>query len=117
MLSRDDILNSNGRIERVRKVSTPEWKGHVFVRRISADELPTVTKIQKKAQAGKESEASLAVWWVIVGVCDAKGKRLFKDSDHAKLMKAPIGAISRCALAFAEFNHLTEEEDEKRQKN
>ena len=117
MLKRNDILNGNGKVKKTIKVSTPEWGDHVFVRRLPASELPLVTKIQKKSEGGKESEASLAVWWCIVGICDAKGKRLFRDTDHKALMEAPLGAIARCAMAFAEFNHLTEEADEKRTKN
>jgi len=91
------------------KVATPEWGDCVYVRRIPASELSEINRIQKKSEGGKESEASMAVWWCILGVCDNKGKRLFKDSDHKELMEAPLGAIARCAMAFAEFNSLTDD--------
>ena len=106
MLSRKDILGVNGRVVRVRKVSVPEWgpKEHVFVRMLPASDFPAVQKIQKKAEGGKEGDMSLAAWWCILGVSDAKGKRMFTDSDHARLMQEPLAAVTRCAEAFADFN-------------
>ncbi len=119
MLKRTDILSGSGRAKTL-KVSTPEWggeKAHVFVRVLTADQLPVVNKVVKKASGGKESDASLLVLWCILGVCDAKGKPLFKDDDHGKLMKEPLGAVNRCAMAFIKVNHLIEETDEERKKN
>lgn len=111
MLKRSDIFSSNGHsTARVRKVPTPEWsaKGHVFVRMLPASELPSVQRIQEKAASGKTSEAALAAWWCVLGVCDAKGKRLFKDSDHSKLLNEPLGAVARCAMEFADLNFRDE---------
>lgn len=106
MLSRKDIFGAKGRVARVRKVEIPEWgpRGCVYVRMLPADEFPAIQKVQKKAEGGKESDVSLAAWWCVLGVSDAKGKRLFTDSDHARLLQEPLAAVMRCAEAFAEFN-------------
>jgi len=117
MLTRTDFLDGNKRLSLVCKVPMPEWGDHVYVRRIPADELPAVNRIVEKAQSGKEDDVSLAAWWCVMGICDAKGKRLFKDSDHAKMMKRPLVAVTRCAMAFGDFNHLTDDADGKRKKN
>jgi len=120
VLKRNDILNGTGRVKKTQKVSTPEWggeKAHVYVRMLPADELPLLQRYQKRAGDGKESEASVMAWTMILGVSDAKGVRLFRDNDHAKLMKEPLATLVRCCGAFNDLNGFTDEASEKRTKN
>jgi hypothetical protein len=99
-LKRDAILN--GRPPKVTRVDVPEWGdgGYVYVRQLRASEAVDVQKLEGK------DDTEVLVGWVVLGVCDLKGKRIFTDKDAPKLMEAPLPTLQRVALAIMEVNGL-----------
>lgn len=103
-LKRDAILN--GRPPKVTRVDVPEWGegGFVYVRQLRASE---AGKVQKLAESGDDTQ--VLVGWVILGVCDLKGQRLFTEADNDKLAESPLATLQRIAMAIMEVNGLAEE--------
>lgn len=85
------------------RVEVPEWKGHVFVRQVTAKEAASFD--QNVAQ----DEASRIALIVARCVCRENGERVWKDSDVGKLNRMPVSGMMRIAQAVGSLNGLTEE--------
>ena len=100
MLTREKIL---GHVDtRIGKVDVPEMGGEVSVASL------TVAEADKVRTLGADGVPAV-VRLVILGTCDADGKRLFTDNDAEALGGLPATALSKIANAVLSHNGLTSE--------
>jgi len=101
-LTRSDILQADD-LPPAEKVDVPEWGGTVYVRAISAMELEDFTT----ADNPKNVRGRFAA----LTVCDADGKRIFKDEDGAALGTKSMAALNRVWAVAARLNGITPDEE------
>lgn len=108
-LTLDEILAANDRT--VRKVSTPEWGGDVYVGTLTADERDAW---ERDAAEGKPTRASL----VGRALCDENGVRL--NPSPAQVMalgRKASGPMERCIDAIMALNCMRKSDVEEMEKN
>lgn len=98
MLSRDTILGFKD--NRVETVEVPELGGEIGVAAFTAAEADTIRTLG-------EDGIPMSVGVVILGACDADGKRLFTSKDKDALAKLPATVVGKIANAILEHNGLT----------
>lgn len=102
MLSRDAILGFKD--QNIGKVEVPELGGEVCIASL------TVAEMDKLAKLDGSHPASVEV--TIMGACDEKGERLFKDTDRLALGKLPASVVAVISKAVLEHNGLGAKADE-----
>ncbi len=94
-------------------VNVPEWGegGEVTIRELNAGEA------QALGVKAKENEAEGMVLWVIAGVLDEDGNRMFSDLDKAALNELSAAAVLRVGNAMVKLCGFAAEETKETEKN
>ena len=110
VIKRSDIVRKNKK-PNVLKVMVPQWakNGFVYVRALRASEIDDIQKIAESTN-GKMSTAKSLVDWCILGACDAKGKRIFKESDADSLLAGSLMPVQDVVTKFMQLNGITEDD-------
>jgi hypothetical protein len=111
-LNREAILAA--RKLSTKEVSVPEWgdaDSKVTIRELTAGEAQVLG-----AQA-KENENDAMLLWVIAGVIDEDGSRMFSDGDKDSLSKLGAGPILRVGTAVVKLCGFAPDEAKATEKN
>lgn len=100
-LSRDAILGADDRPSR--RVSVPEWGGHVYVQALTAIER------ERLGQASESCEWGVAPLVAAHCLVDAEGLRIFSDEDAADLSQKSGVVLDRILRVFNSLNGLEED--------
>jgi len=115
MLTPDQIENTDD-LE-IRKISVPEWGGHVFVRTMSAGERDRFvsSSIEQNTGRARTDVANITARLLARTVCDESGKLLFPDLTQGQnvFARKSARACDRIFDVAAELNALTAEEVKK----
>lgn len=86
-------------------VEVPEWDTTLFLRVISGSERTNLDKKTKELdRAGRAGD--IAVFMVVLCVCDEAGNRVFSETDTDALNAKSGLVIDRLALAAARHNGI-----------
>jgi hypothetical protein len=117
-LNREAIL---GRAKEVgdlprEEMAVPEWGGSVYVRGLTGAEFDSI--LSKKDKSGNLDENGLAARIVVLGVCDAEGKRVFAPNDIAPLTNRQLhGVLVRVSNRIKKLSGIGENAEENAEKN
>jgi len=121
-LTREQILNIQD-IE-IKSIDVPGWNDSVYIRKLTRGQqdeyakrrfAKTTIKNLGGQQQEVENDISLFghdAWLVVQGCCDEEGKRLFTNSDVAKLNEKSGEAIGFIALKIVEYSGMKEDVEE-----
>jgi len=117
-LNLDDILVIQD--TRIEKVEVPDWKGHVFIKQLSAYEQDKFEADSRGANGGPNLQ-HMRARLVAAALCDKDGNKLIKDND-AKSTIAKLSLKSGAVLNYlidriTSLNRITTEDLEKIAKN
>jgi len=111
MLTKNDILKINDLP--TRKISVPEWGGHVNVRGLNGTERDDYE--QRVLDRNKGDKVALKAWRariVASTIVDDKGENIFTDSDIAALAKKSAAALDRIVDVVLELSGFAAKADE-----
>jgi hypothetical protein len=97
----------------VERVDLPEVGGHVYVRAMTAGERDSFEASFADVNSKGEVRPSLANFrskLAVRTICDAGGKRLFRDHDVEKLADMPAKLIARIATKAGEISNISDED-------
>lgn len=115
-LSREAILQAQDIA--VKEIDVPEWKDTVFIRQLSRAEQDEYLRRQygqtrlKQDTKSKQQEISAVniyghdAYLCVCGICDAEGKRIFKEGDVEELRKKNGAVIGRLAVEIVKFSAM-----------
>ena len=117
-LNLDDILVIQD--TKVVKVEIPDWKGHVYIKQLSAFEQDKFEADSRGPNGGPNLQ-HMRARLVAAALCDKDGNKLIKDGD-AKSTIAKLSLKSGAVLNYlidriTEINRITTEDLEKIAKN
>lgn len=117
MLTRDQIIDAVD--IRVEEVSVPEWGGNVCIKTLTGEELDFYQAgiVKMRGQSSEVNMLNMRAKLVVLGVCDADGKRLFSDADVKQLAAKSAAALNRLFMAIQRLNGLSDAEMEEISKN
>jgi hypothetical protein len=109
-VTRAAILNGKSGLK-VKKVPVPGWvpgdkKAYVYVREFRGEDATEVRTLCADALKPDASEAELVARWCVLGVCDAKGRRLFTPDDVPELLLRALMPLQRCAIEVMRMNGI-----------
>jgi hypothetical protein len=95
-------------------VAVPEWGGTFYVRAMTgAERAAYESYVQGAGKGANETRERL----VALGVCDAEGNRVFRDSDVAVLQQKSAAALDRLLDVILDVNGLSASAAEEEEKN
>lgn len=100
----------------LRRVEVPEWRGHVYVRSLTAgarDKFVALC-IDQKTGSVRTDMQNVTATLLAMTVCDAKGRLLYQSFEQGRGVFAAKSAAA-CSLLFdvaTELNKLTERDIE-----
>ncbi len=112
-LNADDIFAIND-LE-IEELDIEQWKGRVYMLSFTGAER---ARLQQKTKTVNlttgEGSLELMLWFVIHGLCDANGKRIFDDSikTHTNLKKKQGAVLEAIAEAVMKFNGMKDIEED-----
>lgn len=112
MATYEDIVASKDAVRAIVSVPTPEWGGTGTTHLVALDgtcagkAMQLAEKIRGMRKNITEEASNLASW-VVLGMCDKKGKRMLKESQSLCLLDGPLAPLQRCGIRCAELNGLT----------
>ena len=109
----DKILAAKFKLE---PVHVPEWDDTYYVREMSAGERDHFEATQTESK-GIEKYKNFRARVVCLTLCDADGKRLFRDDQVSDLAKLPAAGVVRVFDAACKINGLLEENVKELEKN
>lgn len=110
-LTRDAILAADDL--KAKRVETPEWAGHVFVRPMTAGERDAFDLFITEHRG----HAKIRAYIVALCAVDADGKRLFTEGDVDVLDGKASAPMTRVFMAARKLNKLFVEDIEDAAKN
>ena len=96
MLTKEQILSITD--QAVKEIEVPEWKGTVFIRGMSIEDVEYCQALGDDAETLEKM--------VIRFVCDSEGISLFSEEDVPALKKKSIQAFRRIVQEVTAFNSL-----------
>ena len=101
------------------KVPIPGWvdddpNAWVYVRAARGDDAEEYQELCQQATKGKNTTGRVQAQWCALGVCDAKGHRLFTVDDLDVLLNKPFVPLQRCAIEVMRVNGLIGGEKQKK---
>lgn len=105
-LTADSILKTAD-LSNVLRVDVPEWGGHVFVKVMSGAERDT-WEVSATNALSNPKNVNIRATLCAITVCDESGKRLFSDTDAAKLGEKSALALDRVFEVARRVNKLTD---------
>ena len=116
-LNKDLILKQDDL--QLKGVDVPEWGGHIYVRGLTGTERAKwesyVVSVTKNGKP--KPNANLRESVLIYALCDASGKRLFKDEDAHLLAEKNGAVIEKLFKIAADLSGLNDEDIEAAEKN
>jgi hypothetical protein len=104
------ILNGKHKLK-VKRVPVPNWvpgdkKAFVYVRQFRGEDAGEMRQLCADSMKSDANESALQARWCVLGVCDAKGKRLFTPDDVAALLERALIPLQRCAIEVMRINGI-----------
>jgi tartrate dehydratase beta subunit/fumarate hydratase class I family protein len=101
------------RTRRVERVEIPEAGGHIYVRRLSVDEMDAfnaanVEVTVRRGQSQPRIAEHRTARFVALVACDEQGKRLFSEAEAAQLGQVDAAVMELIVDAGMRFNRLDE---------
>lgn len=113
-LDKNAILSADDK--KVEQVDVPEWGGHVHVRTLTGTERDAFESAFF-SQNGTQNLANIRSRLAVLTVCDARGKRLFADTDVVAVGKKSAAALDRVFGVAQRLNGLRAEDVKELEKN
>lgn len=117
-LTKDAILKAQDVV--IERLEVPEWGGVVYVRSITAAErgqIESAAATFKETKGKGDFAKTFTLKFAMLGLCDEKGERLFKDEEIAELAKKNAKVIARIAEAVQRLSGFSKKEIEELEKN
>ena len=108
-LTKEQILQKQDLL--IESVDVPEWGGRIYVRSLSGTEREEYEKICSDRSRSKNFDMrGLRVKLIVLSVCDKDGKRIFGESDEAKLNKKSAAVIEKVFNAAKKASGLSDQD-------
>ena len=112
MSLRDKILAANDHT--VTPLDVPEWGETVYLRSWTGAERNRITRLWQKGEHHMDEAYSLIL---TSSLCDAEGKRLFKEADGGALMDKKSAVLEKIVFASLHANGVNAEAVDAAKKN
>lgn len=111
-LTADAIFDADDRV--IERVDVPEWNGYVYIMTMTGEDRDSFEQLMVDMRSGERRErfANLRAELLARCICTAKGERIFKLKDAARLGQKSARALERCYSAACRLNALSAEDVE-----
>ncbi len=115
-LSREQILQAQDIA--TKEIPVPEWGDSVFIKQLTRGEQDEYlrrqygqTRLKQDAKAHQQEISAVNIYGhdaylCMCGICDADGKRLFKESDIEALRQKNGAVIGRLAVEIVKYSAM-----------
>ena len=112
MATYEEIVASKDTVPEPIEVHTPEWGGKTYLKVLDGSFAGAANKLSEKIRAMRKNiseEAALLASWIVLCMCDKKGKRSLKESQVLCLLDASLCAFQRVGIKASQINGMTDD--------